>query len=691
MKKLISITLIIAGLALPAVAAEENAPVYRLQVTSKRSLAHVGSNGIGVTSDGVSAARHLLNAIDQNDPALAIKALDIYNKFIPPESFGGEYTALKWFCEYIVATESEKNRLMTDPLSKFYYSFFADNDYAVLKEFINRQFALEKYKDEDPEKAFQHISFLEDLIIFNSPKREKWGKTSKIMNLLNFKKGDRIADIGCGSGYYAYRLSTQVGDEGRVYAIDTAQAHIDFLNSFIKKEGIKNIVTIKSKANDISMQEKVDAAFMSYVYHLIYTVSTEKARKGLINSIKKSLKKGGTLAILDIGPGDGSDPPRPGSYISRELIISQLQDYGFQFKKYHQIGHRGYLLIFKYEDRVPGSPVLTTIETGNSPAYELRIESEKSLIHIGSLDSFDITPGGIQAAQFILDALEKKDPAHAKNALKVYRELIPKENYGGEYTSLQWFCEYLVSLESERKGFFNDRMVEAYFHFFADNDYAVLKEYLKRKYKLKMFKSVDPEVGHTRRSFLEDFILFNNPKREEWEQTSKIMNLLKFNKGDKIADIGCGPGYFTYKFSSLVGDEGLVYAIDIKQEHLDFLDSVIKKEGVKNIVTVRSETNDIIVRDKVDVAFMCSLYHIIYAVSPEKERREFIESIKMSLKPGGSLVIVDNGPVEDTTLPYHGPYIDKELIISQLHHYGFRFEEYHQIIPQRYLLIFRKL
>ena len=203
MKKLISITLIIAGLALPAVAAEENAPVYRLQVTSKRSLAHVGSNGIGVTSDGVSAARHLLNAIDQNDPALAIKALDIYNKFIPPESFGGEYTALKWFCEYIVATESEKNRLMTDPLSKFYYSFFADNDYAVLKEFINRQFALEKYKDEDPEKAFQHISFLEDLIIFNSPKREKWGKTSKIMNLLNFKKGDRIADIGCGSGYYA--------------------------------------------------------------------------------------------------------------------------------------------------------------------------------------------------------------------------------------------------------------------------------------------------------------------------------------------------------------------------------------------------------------------------------------------------------------------------------------------------------
>ena len=52
-------------------------------------------------------------------------------------------------------------------------------------------------------------------------------------------------------------------------------------------------------------------------------------------------------------------------------------------------------------------------------------------------------------------------------------------------------------------------------------------------------------------------------------------------------------------------------------------------------------------------------------------------------------MIVDNGPVEDNKLPYHGPYLAKELAISQLERYGFKFEEYDQIIPQRYMLKFR--
>jgi ubiquinone/menaquinone biosynthesis C-methylase UbiE len=329
-------------------------------------------------------------------------------------------------------------------------------------------------------------------------------------------------------------------------------------------------------------------------------------------------------------------------------------------------------------------------------AYEIQVDTEHSLIHIGSLDSFDITAGGVDAAKHVLKAIELKDSVHAHEALKIYERLIPNENFGGEYTALAWFCEYIVSPTAIKKIFFKDKMVEAYFHAFADNDFSVLKEYIKCKYKFEKDKlekvvSDEPEVGHTRRAFLEDFILFNNPMREEWEKTGRIMWLISkmFQKGSKIADIGCGPGYYTYKFSSLVGEEGRVYALDTKQEHIDFLNSFIKKEGINNIVTIKSKTNDICVQDKVDIAYMCSLYHIIYGVSSEEERTEFIESIKKSLKKGGKLIVVDNGPVKDTDLPYHGCYIAKELIISQLQYYGFQFEAYYQIIPQRYVLIFK--
>ena len=86
---------------------------------------------------------------------------------------------------------------------------------------------------------------------------------------------------------------------------------------------------------------------------------------------------------------------------------------------------------------------------------------------------------------------------------------------------------------------------------------------------------------------------------------------------------------------------------------------------------------------------MCSLYHFIYAAASEEERESFIGSIKRRLKPDGSLVIVDNALVEDQTLPYHGPYIAKELVIRQLKHYGFTLVAAHQFIPQRYMLVFK--
>ncbi len=113
-------------------------------------------------------------------------------------------------------------------------------------------------------------------------------------------------------------------------------------------------------------------------------------------------------------------------------------------------------------------------------------------------------------------------------------------------------------------------------------------------------------------------------------------------------------------------------------------------EGITNVTTILAKDDDICLPQPVDAVFMCSLYHIIYGVAPEPARRNFIHSIERALKSGGRLIIVDNGPVEDRTLPYHGPYLAKELAIAQLQLYGFEFVSYDQIIPQRYMLVFRK-
>lgn len=339
------------------------------------------------------------------------------------------------------------------------------------------------------------------------------------------------------------------------------------------------------------------------------------------------------------------------------------------------------------------APMISVAQTQRKNDAQISLASLKtkmSLIHVGSNDSFNPTTEGIQAARFLLDALEKKDLEKARKAITIYDSIIPLENYGGEYTALQWFAQYLVSSQSEKPTFISDPFVAEFFHFFADSDFATLKEYLKRKYNLEQIDDKDTRPGQERLALLEDTILFNNPRRDEWERTSQILKALKLKKGAVIADIGSGPGYFTYRFSHLVGDQGRVFAVDTVRKHLEYVESFREKFGMQNITTIHTDGKTIgLAGKKVDVAFLCSLYHNIYGMATLEVREKFIQSIKESMKVDGLLYLVDNGLVEPGTLPYHGPYIAKELIIAQLNQYGFELVDQYQPIAQRYMLVFQ--
>lgn len=326
----------------------------------------------------------------------------------------------------------------------------------------------------------------------------------------------------------------------------------------------------------------------------------------------------------------------------------------------------------------------------NSPE-RFEITSKAALIHVGSNDSFAITQDGIQAGQMVLDFLETKKPNYAQTAIQVYKRLIPVENYGGEYSTLQWFCEYLLAADNQKKQILSNKFDASFYEFFAENDFARLKEYLKRKYKLENFPDQDTEAGKNRLAVLEDTILFTNPKREEWEKTSKIISVLNLKPGQAIADVGSGPGYYTFKFSELVGNKGNVFAIDTVQEHLNYINNVNQKYGIRNIKTINTTGDTIgVSENQADVVFLCSLYHNIYAMSRESERESFVNSINKALKKNGKLLVVDNALVKESELPYHGPYIAKELIIGQFKYYGFRLVAEHAYIPQRYILEFKK-
>jgi len=105
--------------------------------------------------------------------------------------------------------------------------------------------------------------------------------------------------------------------------------------------------------------------------------------------------------------------------------------------------------------------------------------------------------------------------------------------------------------------------------------------------------------------------------------------------GDRVLDIGCGPGFFTREFAKRVGDTGTVIAVDVQEEMLKILREKLGPEGLMpRIRTHRCEPDSLgLTPDRdgtIDVAFTIFVVHEV--PDPAKLFRE----ISLLLKPGGT-------------------------------------------------------
>ena len=242
----------------------------------------------------------------------------------------------------------------------------------------------------------------------------------------------------------------------------------------------------------------------------------------------------------------------------------------------------------------------------------------------------------------------------------------------------------------------------AWADFWCGNDFENLKTYLY--YKFDLARPDDPnasidvnyeyagtEFSIARLNKWNEYLIFNNPNRVLWEHTDEMLRFCNIQPGERIADIGCGGGFFSWHFSKLVGETGLVYATEINEGALSYLKTFVEKNDIRNLRPVITKMNDTgLEEDSVDTIYICSAYHAVYITDIEFVKDAFIASIHKALRKGGRLIIVDNAVTEAGIPPYYGPGIRPELIIIQLRYYGFHLVDRWEGTPQRFALIFRE-
>jgi tRNA A58 N-methylase Trm61 len=129
--------------------------------------------------------------------------------------------------------------------------------------------------------------------------------------------------------------------------------------------------------------------------------------------------------------------------------------------------------------------------------------------------------------------------------------------------------------------------------------------------------------------------------RDGWQRVDEIFAALDVQSGDRIADIGAGSGFLSFRLSRAVGPDGRVLAVDISRRSLRRLWNDARDAGLANIDTIVSERDDPKLPPwSVDGVVIVNAYHEM------RQYEAMLAGIRLALRPGGRLVIVDNPPVD---------------------------------------------
>ena len=173
-----------------------------------------------------------------------------------------------------------------------------------------------------------------------NPSRDEYQKPQQVIEALGLKKGEVIADIGAGSGYFTLRLARHVGDTGRVYAVDVNPDMLRHLNGKIRDLKVLNVSTILAPPDDPLLPQPVDRFLIVDVWHHI------EDQAGYLALMKKQLKPGGQVVMIDFHKKDLPVGPPADMKISREDLLKQMEGAGFKLAKEHTFLPYQYFLVF---------------------------------------------------------------------------------------------------------------------------------------------------------------------------------------------------------------------------------------------------------------------------------------------------------------------------------------------------------
>ncbi len=186
-------------------------------------------------------------------------------------------------------------------------------------------------------------------------------------------------------------------------------------------------------------------------------------------------------------------------------------------------------------------------------------------------------------------------------------------------------------------------------------------------------------VGHKHKQLGSEggtHLRYQEPDRYSWQYPERVIKALKLKTGMKVADLGSGTGYFTFRLAEAVGSSGKVYAVDIDEEMNASIDKQAVAKQMENVKTILAVEHDPLIPEKVDLIFSVNAYHHL------KNRADYFKNAARYLKPGGRIAIIDfrEGAFRHFT--------KLQTVLTEFKAAGYALDKTNGFLPRQHFLVF---
>ena len=165
----------------------------------------------------------------------------------------------------------------------------------------------------------------------------------RVLEMMGLGPGDVVADVGCGSGYYARRVAKRVTPGGTVFCEDIQPEMLEIMSDRARDEGLTNIEAILGTPTDPQLPPgEIDWVIIADVYHEM------SDPEPMLAGVRRALAPTGRVALLEYRIEDGTgDQIKADHVMSVRQVLLEWQAAGFELEALHEFLPSQHLFFFR--------------------------------------------------------------------------------------------------------------------------------------------------------------------------------------------------------------------------------------------------------------------------------------------------------------------------------------------------------